>query len=374
MKRPAYREYASGLDVDAFEAAIGFEVLREGTNKAGEPEDIGQCPDPWHLHKNGDLTGKFAINRERKLYNCFVCGGGSLLDLAMAIQDLEEDEANEWLAEFARAVDETDEAFLSQIDALLAQHKHENPVLPYYNPHVLKKWTAQLPSLARWLHERGISDDVAVLAGLGYDGRATRMAPVSPSAGRGDPYQGPCVYFPHFWGERLVGWQQRWLEDDRPKWLQKYTNTTGFPKAETIYNYERIYFAERPVIVVESVPSALLLWSLGYPAVAMFGGSVTEEQMRLLRFCQQGICLAPDNDAPGRKWTSYSDDERKQMRRGRKVDRVILGDYLARYVPVKVMEAVGEYDSGNDVGDLLDEGPRFAAEAIRWLYEQAPYY
>lgn len=364
-----YSTFHHHLDVEALEEALGFEPLKEGRNKQGEAEDIGQCPDPWNLHKNGDTTGKFAINREHGLYNCFVCGGGTLLDLTMAIRGVDDQEAEEWLYQFTKAKDESDETFLSEIEAILYAEKLVKPVLPYYNENTLLKWTENLSYLDGWLRDRGISSEIAVSARLGFQLDAARMAPIKLGKPREEPYSGPCVYLPHFWGERLVGWQQRWLDDKRPKWIPKYTNTTGFPRTETIFNYESVYLAQQPIIVCESVCTVLFLQTLGYPAVATFGGAVSEEQMRLLRLCQQGIVLAPDNDAPGRKWIGPSDDER---RRG--LDRIVLADYLARHMPVRVIEAVGIYDSGNDLADLLDGGLTFAKEAVAMLYTEAEYY
>ena len=75
-KTPKFSAFVDDIDIDAFEEQIGFDVLRTHRD-----EDIGQCPDYWGLHAHGDTTGKFAINREKKVYHCFVCGGGSLLSL-----------------------------------------------------------------------------------------------------------------------------------------------------------------------------------------------------------------------------------------------------------------------------------------------------
>ena len=82
-----YSEIIKDLDIDEFENAIGFEP----NGQTDQGEDWGHCPDPWSLHKHGDRTGKFSINRDKKVFNCFVCGGGTLLSLAMAIRDCEED-------------------------------------------------------------------------------------------------------------------------------------------------------------------------------------------------------------------------------------------------------------------------------------------
>lgn len=332
-----YSEFANRIDVDAFEEAIGYEVTYQKTNKHGDTEDIGHCPDPWGLHKSGDSTGKFAINREKRIYNCWVCDGGSLLSLAMATRDLNEQDAADWLYQFTSAEDVSDEGFMSEIEAILAVEKKQKPVWPYFNPKVLDKWIQNLPHLAEWLEDRGISDDVAVIHKLGFDPKATRRS------SKGD-YTGPCIYFPHFWNDRLVGWQQRWLGDDLPKHVKKYTNTDDFPRHETIYNYERVYLSPRPIIVVESVPTVLYLASAGLPAVATFGSSVTPEQVRLLRRCQQGVVLAPDNDPAGRKWVESDSDPRSR--------RIPLASELARFVSTQVLPPVGNLNSSQDLGDL----------------------
>src|SRR5579859_5042262 len=96
-KIPRYAAFADDIDIDDLEEAIGFEVMRTHRD-----EDIGKCPDYWGLHANGDTTGKFAINRDKKVWHCFVCEGGSLLSLAMAHLDTSsEEDATEWLYQFA---------------------------------------------------------------------------------------------------------------------------------------------------------------------------------------------------------------------------------------------------------------------------------
>jgi len=142
-----------------------------------------------------------------------------------------------------------------------------------------------------------------------------------------------------FWKGRLVGWQNRWLapDDERPDWIKKYTNTTGFPKEMTIWGFDEALEvsqdSKQEVIVVESVPSALFLWTLGYPAVATFGSDVNAAQMRLLRRFQTGVMLWPDNDNAGTKWLNANTE------------------YLKRFVPVWHLPLV-KGKPGADAGDL----------------------
>lgn len=320
-----YSEIAHKINVEAFEEALGFEPKYVKNDEA-----VGYCFDPWAQHKNGDTTGKLAINREKRVYNCWVCGGGSLLDLTMAVKDLCEEDALDWLVQFVEGV-ESNDTFLSDVDRILAQAKSEQKALPYFNDNVLRKWTdgassTEKNSLAEYLRRRGISDAVAERNRVGYNSRNIRKS------SKGD-FEGPAIIFPHFWRGRLVGWQSRW-DCDTPKYIPKYINTHDFPREYSIYNYEAVYFAEKPIVVVESVPTALFLQTLGWPAVATFGGTVTDEQIRLLRSCQQGIIIAGDNDAVG-------DKNEGKLIRG-----------LERFVKVRVCErAPGE---GEDLGDLCE--------------------
>lgn len=330
-----YSDFAPRIDVDAFEEAIGFSIIDDD----GKGNDVGYCPDPWGMHKHGDSTGKFAIHREKKIFNCWVCGGGTLLSLAMAIWDISEDDAIDKLLSYCG--EPTDEHFENEIADLLRDERAREPVVPWFNERVLDKVVAQGDSdIALDFYEtRGISSEVAGLHKLGYDPLAVKVH----KKGR---YEGPGVILPHFWQGRLVGWQTRWLEseEERPPWVQKYNNTRDFPKKYTIYNYEKVYLSPDPIVVVESVPTALVLESLGYPSIAMFGATVPSEQLRLLRSCLQGLIFAPDNDAPGEEMI------------------VKATKYLESYVPLRVCAPVGEEGSGDDLGDLHD--PSEAHEAI----------
>lgn len=326
----AYGDFFHRIDVDEFEEAIEFSGEDDGKG-----QDIGHCPDPWGLHKNGDTTGKFAIHREKKVYNCWVCGGGSLLSLAMAVRDTSEEEATEWIKKFAG--EQTDESFETEIEDLLRDEIQREPVTPWFNQRVLDKFLnpTDPEPLREFLLDRGI-DEVSVADPhmIGYNEAEVKINK------KGERYEGPGIIFPHFWKGKLVGWQTRWLEPDseRPKWVQKYNNTRDFPKKHTLYDYERWYIAEDPIVVVESVPTALYLQSLGFPSVATFGAGTPPEQLKLLRACQQGLILAPDADTAGTEFV------KKVVRYG-----------LDRYVDIKICERVGDFNSGCDLADVGDD-------------------
>lgn len=335
-----YSHFADRIDVDALEEALGIDPI----DHPNPNEDRCYCPLPWNSHSNGDTTGKFSINRDKKVYNCWVCGGGSLLDLAMAIRNEDMEPATKWLHQFA-SHDETDEEFLDELDRLLADPADRQPTMPYFNDRALDRFSDPIEEAMEWdgnewvpfLERRGIALHTAVSFNLRYNAQAARPL-------KDVEYFGPAIYFPHYWQSRLVGWQQRWLdrEEDRPRHVPKYTMTPDFPKNETLFGFDfakAAYQWHQPVIVVESVPSALFLWSHRYPAVATFGSSVDDAQLKLLRTFPT-LILAPDNDVPkqadavpaGIKWRNR------------------LMEYLERYTTVASLPVLD--GAGADIGDL----------------------
>lgn len=334
-----YSHFAERIDIDALEDALGIDVIDNPTDY----KDRCYCPLPWNSHANGDSTGKFLINREKRFYNCWVCGGGSLLDLVMAMRDEDMEPATKWLYQFANH-EETDEEFVEELERLLADPKDRQPTMPYFNAHVLNRLDPVTKAMewdgAEWrpfLECRGISLEVA-------DYFMLRFNPAAARPMKDVEYHGPAIYFPHFWTGRLVGWQQRWLdrEEDRPRHVPKYTMTPDFPKNETLFGYDEARHRcgiTKPVVVVESVPSSLFLWSNDCPSVATFGSSVDDAQLKLLRTFPW-VILAPDNDVPkdpratpaGIKWRNR------------------LSEYLERYTRVESLPVLE--GAGADIGDL----------------------
>lgn len=308
------------VDVDALEMAIGF--APEATNGI---EDKGYCPLPLGMHNNGDTTGKFSINRDKQVYNCWVCGGGNFVKLAMEMNDMTEDQAKDWLRQFTNAESGDTEAFVSKIAKIFSEapgRRDMSATLPLFNASVLDKW---LVTKHPWLDQRKISAEVASQFKIGFNPAHYRYG-----------YSGPAIILPHWWKGELVGWQERWLDDSRPEQMPKYTNTDDFPRKETLWGYDYAKEGDGDVLVVESVPTALYLIGLGYRAVATFGAKVTEGQTRLLRAFQGGITLCPDNGSAG--IDNYTE----------------LGDKLRRYIRVTITDPPVEAGPKGDLGDLSD--------------------
>lgn len=340
QKKLRYSEFYDRIDVDAVEEALGFDKISED----GKGNDIGYCLDLHGLHSNGDTTGKMAIHREKRVVNCFVCGGGSLLSLAMEALDMEHGEATRWLYQFASDDLRTDDEFVSEFMSSFDEQKTDRIPLPFFNERVLDKFDTRPQPLGK---SRGISDIVWEEFGIRYSSETKRRAPKKHEMD-GD-YYGPSVILPHFFKGRLVGWQNRWLDEDRPKWVPKYTMTGDFPRNETLYNYDRASKSKNPVVVVESVMSVLLLESLGFPAVATFGSNTSKDQVKLLRSIDK-LVLARDLDSAGEKWEESLINS--------------LSDYTDMYI-ANYDAYDTELPSAWDVGDLAyDDDPKSAASKI----------
>lgn len=325
-----YSMFAHRIDIDALEEAIGFEVLY---NRNGN--DTGHCPLPWGLHQHGDTTGKFAIHREKRVWSCWVCGGGSLLTLAVAMNDMTTEEAAKWLYQFVEGNEDGDDGFEQRMLDLLNTEQEQKQRLevsiPFFNEKVLDRYSNEYVD---WFKERGISPNVHKSFNLRYNPEGVRK-----NIQTSEIFNSPSIILPHFWKGQLVGWQERWLASDRPKWCPKYTNTTTFPRRQTLWGMDTAIQGSSKPIIVESVPTALFLISEGYPAVATFGSSISDEQILHLKIFQNGLVLAPDNDQAGEQWKKK------------------LTDKLRRYVPLDFVPPPND-EAGSDLGDLASEPDR----------------
>lgn len=327
-----YSEIVDRIDIDAMEEGLGWSPEYQSGD-----EDKGFCPFPEN-HMHGDTSGKFAINREKRIWGCWVCGGGNLLSLVMLMEDLDESAALIWLSSYATGDTRTDDDFVEEFLAQFEDVEKRVDVLPYFHPRSLERWESVGDE---FLQARGISREVATEAHLAHTVSYRKPAPTGGKYANDDDFYGAAVIFPHFWYGRLVGWQVRWDDTERPPWVPKYVNTHDFPKVQTLYGWSfepifgNIVGVDFPVVLVESVPTALFLRSAGILSFATFGDSISEIQLRLLRRFQQGVALAPDNDKAGRQFLNTA------------------SSYLERYVPLYHIDPVPGEKS--DLGDLAPD-------------------
>lgn len=348
-------EVLSDLDIEITDVARG--------------EHWASCPLP--THPGADAKPSFSVNEQTLLYNCFVCNEGGPLPLLVAsMQDLETDEdgtrwnkALEWLLPFSDADvrEDDDDGFMEQLERYLDRNEvrtvHARKVeMPYYSRRIIERLDyAPLDLLSKWQieHEATVEQ---------FD---IRYEPSRYRSKAGKEYYGPALLIPHFYRGDLVGYQERWLDEERPKWIPKYTNSDNFPKADTLFNWDGAKEEARrglPVLVVESTMTAIRLWEIGYAAVATFGASVRDEQIRLLStFHAGGVILAFDSDPAFRntkgEWIEGA---------GKKAFATVSARLLDLGIPVHTIEVTS--DSKDDLADLSEEQIHALITQCAWVY------
>ena len=252
-------------------------------------ENMARCP--MSSHPGADRKPSFSINVDKKVANCFVCGGVSFIDLVMQIEDLDETDAIAWLLQFSDYDNDDDEQFMRKIVAGLNK-KTDPPEPRYYDlPHFAMSTIERfVDTPTDFYTRRRISSEARKALKLGYDNSHTHRK-----------YTAPCAIIPLIFRGTLVGYQRRWdsPEEEWPESIGKYMNTEEFPKAHTLYGYDlALQSKSRPVFVVESALTVARLISAGYSAVSTFGASSNPCQIKLLSSFDH-LVLSPDRDKPG---------------------------------------------------------------------------
>lgn len=309
----AYRDYRRRLDPRAVLDHYGAENAYEQIGADGTTEIIHSCLidriEPHH--NNGDASPSAACNLDKKVYICYQWWGGDLFHLIAKLEGKESlADIVPMLSHFLAGATQPVDKVRAELDKIFAQPSVFTVDLPRYADRVLEPWLREHPYWAA----RGIAPETIVQFRLGFD----------PAENR--------VVFPHFYDGALVGWQKRVTPETTPA-FPKYRNSVGFPKAETLYNFDAAR-RFRSVIVVESPMSVVRAHSLGFPnVVATFGAKVTGHQIELLRQWRD-IYVWFDADAAG-----YSGEQ-----------KLVSGLY--RHSGVRVVIPV----PGRDAGDCADEG------------------
>lgn len=300
---PASFDYLKGrLDSEALLEDLGIDIsFRQRANQL-----MAHCPDLMGNHANGDASASFGFNEEKLIFNCFVCGGGNIVELVWMMRpelapkgDASADYTEAW-DEGLRYLEQFADLNVSQDDLVAKLKKtlypeQEDDELPDYPSDNLFQYRKIHP----YLYERGLTKDVIVEMEVGFD----------------EEHAG--ITIPHWFMGKLVGLQRRHLAQDadgnficercfdpeKPnKKVPKYKNTSSFPKVNTLYGYDKMkqYLVEQGggVIVVESPFSVLKLKSLNFNKTVGTFGQFSFEQGMLLLACET-VYFWPDNDKAG---------------------------------------------------------------------------
>lgn len=276
-------EYLRRIDCEAVLSHYGAQnVHRDGD------EIIHSCPidqvEPHHTH--GDANPSARMNVEKKVWNCWSYGGGDIFWFILQMEGKDHFyEIAPLLSRFLGDPVADTQSFIEEIEGFF--QKETKAPMPRYHDKALAGWQAYHPYLAT----RGIDEDTAANLRIGYDERANR------------------IVIPVYHAGNLVGWQKRsvpggpWGEETKPPlgqgYVPKYLNPPGFPKHQVLYNLDQVLSrGERTIILVESPFSVIKAEALGITnAVASFGASPSEEQIKQLRRFDKVLVWYDDDDA-----------------------------------------------------------------------------
>ena len=297
----------AGLDARVFlEDILNANNIIENGN-----ELIHSCPLPFGMHRNGDQNPSASLNRESLLFNCFTCGGGSIIWLTQNCLSIDRADAIAVIKNEVTGLKVVPiEKFIERLESAFATPEAKSIDIPHYSENILKRWEGTCD----YLTDRGVSLQVQKEMRTGVD------------SGRYEISRGPLgeevlpvdrVVLPHFIKGRLAGWVARKLQpiDGVPK----YRNSKGFPRGAWLYNldnarqYKRVYLVESPM-------SVLVLKSRGVDnVVASFGAKVENSQIELLRNFEQ-VTVFMDGDDAGRRAVVHAYDRLKDYTRVHVID------------------------------------------------------
>ena len=276
-----------GLDV----RVVLQDILGVGELIENGDEYIHSCPLPFGMHKNGDRNPSASINKDTFLFNCFTCGGGSIIWLVQHCMNVDRIGAVSILKnEVADLKVISVEDFIEKLEGVFSHDKTGHAEVPHYSDNLLRRWEGP----CEYLTVRGVSEAVQRAMRTGVESGRSEIA----KAPEGDVMVTlDRVVLPHFMKGRLVGWVARKIQD--VPGVPKYRNSKGFPRGAWLYNLDDAKQFDH-VYVVESPMSVLVLKSRGINnVVATFGAKVDAQQIGLLRNFSK-VTIFMDGDLPGR--------------------------------------------------------------------------
>jgi len=278
----------TGLDAEGVlrDLVGAHEIIYSGN------ELIHSCRLPFGMHKNGDSNPSASLNSETLLFNCFTCGGGSIIWLVQNCMDIDREEAIFELKSYAQGLKALPvEEFITKLNKLFTNESEQSYDIPSYSTKILDRWT----TVTDYLTDRGVSTQVQKEMRTGID--RDRLEIVRGTFGSSSTVLDRVV-IPHFVNERLVGWVARKTENIDG--VAKYKNSKGFPRQYSLYNQDGVRGMDS-IYVVESPMSVLVLKSRGIDnVVATFGAKISKPQLTLLRNFRE-VTVFMDGDAPGRE-------------------------------------------------------------------------
>lgn len=252
--KPDYERIKRELSIERVlrEYGMSLDLKKSGSQL------YGRCP----IH-NGDNPTAFNVSLEKNLWNCFThCGGGSVIDLLMAIERVG-----------------VREAAKLGYEILGIAVPGENSVTRALKP---LKFKLTLEPDHNYLKSRNISPNTAKYFGIGYCTRGMM-------AGR--------IAIPIRDAEsKLVAYCGRAIDDTKPK----YRFPRGFPKNQVVYNLNRVRKnGGGEVVVAEGFFDVFALYAAGIDGVALMGSSLSHYQKKQLLSLERRLAFMFDGDEAG---------------------------------------------------------------------------
>lgn len=292
--------------------------------------------------------------------NCLGCGSsGGLLWFIATCRGETSGDARQWLEKTAGLGGQVLEldAMLRFLDSVYA--RPQSVPIPNFSTKLLDAWAYDHPYFTE---ARGISPEVYKEYRLGWDPKTDR------------------VVLPHFWMDKLVGWQTRKLPMEwrsvelTPESLSihsgqsgspKYHSSPDFPKESTIFNYQP---KAREVVVMEAMLSALTHEHV-FHSEAVFGAKVTELQIRRL-VKHDLVILWMDNDTAGWRAVEGRPEVKPTRERPQGQERIVgMAELLAPYTEVKVVNSPWSQDP-NELP--TEEAVSLRDSAVPWSHWRRP--
>lgn len=261
----------------------------------------GRCP----IH-NGEGTDTFHVNISKNAFQCFSCKArGNVLDFVAAMEKCSVRDAalklQDWFSIPAAAGDRSS----TPVTTPASDKPGRGEELLINSP--LKFQLKGVDCSHAYLQQRGIRKETAEEFGVGF------------YSGRGS-MSGRIVIPIHNERGELVAYAGRAIDNSEPR----YKLPAGFHKSAAVFNAHRVLAAgTHEVILVEGFFDCMKVYQEGFPALALMGSSLSEQQERLLAEHFKVAVLLFDGDDAGRAATDQC-----LLRLGRKmwVKAVMLPD------------------------------------------------
>lgn len=254
--KPDYEMIKQKLSIEKVLREYG---MLQGLKKNGS-RLYGRCP----IH-HGDNPRAFNVHLNKNLWNCFThCGGGSVIDLIMAIEKV---------SVYQAVKIGYDLLGITVTDSQKLEEKF-NPI----------NFNLGLETDHHYLKQRNIDVKTAKYFEIGYCSKgimADRIAiPIYDE------------------NEKIVAYCGRAIKDTNPKYLFP----KGFHKNRVVYNLNRVRKHKgKQVVIVEGFFDVFALYQAGIDSVAIMGSSLSLNQKKQLLSLEQRLSLMFDGDDAGRK-------------------------------------------------------------------------